>query len=138
MSLDPTAQEISELWMEAEQHCPPATSIDRLETIHSMPSALGHGYFREIELYPGLELRIFNETYNHNLNLRLEENQHLVQFMVHLSGVIDGGQLLYQNATHSYVGGSGVQKAVTSFFPANQTQIGVDIHVQPQLLTQWL
>ncbi|XPM52408.1 MAG: hypothetical protein EDM05_028955 [Leptolyngbya sp. IPPAS B-1204] len=41
MSLDLTAQEVDDIWMEAEQHCPPATSIDRLETIrHCFPSRM--------------------------------------------------------------------------------------------------
>jgi AraC-like DNA-binding protein len=129
MSLDLTIQEINAIWTEAEQHCPPASSIDRLETIHSIPSLLGNGYRREMELYPGLELCIFHETY-HDLTFRGVENQHLVQFMIHLSGIIDSGQVLYQDATQSYIGGSGIQKAVTSFHPAH-LQIGVNIHLQP-------
>jgi AraC-like DNA-binding protein len=136
MSLDLTAQEVDEIWMEAEQQCPPVTSIDRLETICSVPSRLGSGYRCEMELYPGLELTIFNETLN-DLTFRGEENRHLVQFMVHLSGVIDTGHLLYQDANQSYIGSSGIQPAFTSFSPAAQPQIGVDIHLQPYLLSQF-
>jgi AraC-like DNA-binding protein len=136
MSLDLTAQEFNEIWMEAEQQCPPVTSIDRRETICSVPSRLGSGYRREMELYPGLELTIFNETLN-NLTFRGVENRHLVQFMVHLSGVIDTGHSLYQDANQSYIGGSGIQRAFTSFFPATQPQIGVDVHLQPHLLGQF-
>ncbi len=56
--------------------------------------------------------------------------------MVHLSGVIDSGRSLYQDATRSYIGGSGVQKAFTCFHPA-QPQVGVDIHMEPHLLRQF-
>lgn len=135
MSLDLTAQEVAAIWMEAEQHCPPATSIDRLETIRPVPSALGHGYYREMELWPGLELAIFHETYPEGLTYRGMEHPHLVQFMVHLSGVVDSGSFLYQDATHSYIGGSGIQQAVVNVH-SDQPEIGVNIHLQPQLFSQ--
>lgn len=67
MSLDLTVQDVDEIWMEAEQHCSPVTSIDRLETIRTVPSQLGCDYIREIELCPGLELAIFHETYAEDL-----------------------------------------------------------------------
>jgi len=137
MSFDLTAQDVDEIWMEAEQHCSPATSIDRLETIHTMPSQLGSGYIREIDLCPGLELAIFHETYAEDLTFRSVEHPHLVQFMVHLSGVVDSGDFLYQDATQSYIGGSGIQPAVTNFHRANQPEIGVNIHLQPHLLHQF-
>lgn len=79
MGLDLTAQEIEEIWVEAEQQCPPVTSIERLETIYSVPTLLGSGYRRQIDLYPGLELCIFNETYC-DLIAQVTENEHLVQF----------------------------------------------------------
>jgi AraC-like DNA-binding protein len=137
MSLDLTAQEVDAIWMEAEQHCSPVTSIDRLETMRTMPSQLGSGYYREIELCPGLELAIFNETYHKDLTFRGVEHQHLVQFMVHLSGVIDSGSFLYQDATQSYIGGSGIQPAVTNSHSANLPEVGVDIHLQPHLFRQF-
>ncbi len=54
MSLDLTTEEVDEIWMEAQQHRPPVTSIDRLETIYTVPPPLGSGHEREIELYPWL------------------------------------------------------------------------------------
>jgi AraC-like DNA-binding protein len=137
MSLDLTAQDVDAIWMEAEQQCPPATSIDRLETISTVPSRLGRGYVREMELCPGLELAIFHQTYAEDLTCRGFEHPHLVQFMVHLSGVVDSGDFLYQDATQSYIGGSGVQPAVTTFHQANQPEVGVNIHLQPHLLHQF-
>ncbi|NJR51917.1 MAG: hypothetical protein HC780_22410 [Leptolyngbyaceae cyanobacterium CSU_1_3] len=136
MSLDLTIEEMDDMFLEAEQQCPPATSIDRLETIYTMPPPLGSGYHRDMELHPGLELSIFNATY-HDVTVRVPENEHLVQFMVHLSGVIDSGDFLYQDANQSYIGGSGIQRAVAAFNPA-QLQVGVDIHMEPHLLSQFL
>jgi len=136
MSLDLTAQEVDEIWMEAEQLCPPATSIDRLETIRTIPSQLGYGYYRDMELCPGLELSIFHETYPKGFTCRGEEHPHLVQFMVHLSGVVDSGDFLYQDAAHSYIGGSGIQQAFVGVH-SDQPEVGVDIHVQPHLFRQF-
>lgn len=67
MSLDLTIRDVDELWMEARQHCPSATLIDHLETIRTVPSQLGSGYSREMELCPGLELAIFHTTYAEDL-----------------------------------------------------------------------
>jgi AraC-like DNA-binding protein len=136
MSLDLTAQEVDEIWLEAEQHCPPVTSIDRLETIRAVPSQLGNGYYRDIELCPGLELSIFHETYPRGFTYRGVEHPHLVQFMVHLSGVVDSGDFLYQDAAHSYIGGSGIQRAVVNIH-SDQPEIGVNVHVQPHLFRQF-
>ncbi len=136
MSLDLSAQEVDEIWLEAEQQCPPVTSIDRLETICTMPSQLGSGYHREVKLYPGLELCIFNETYD-DLTVRALENQHLVQFKVHLSGVEDSGDYMLIDTAQSYIGGSGIQRSLTVFVPKFQPQIGVNIHMQQDLLRQF-
>ncbi|MBE7384260.1 MAG: helix-turn-helix transcriptional regulator [Leptolyngbya sp. SIO1E4] len=136
MSLDLTATEFDNIYAEAEHHCPPATSADDLETIYTMPSQLGCGYCREIELCSGLDLAIFHETYSDGFIYRGVENPHPVQFMVHLSGTVDSGSFLYQDSNYSYVGGSGIQPAVTNCYLANQPLTGVDIHLQPHLLRQ--
>jgi len=136
MSLDLTAQQVDEILTEAEQQCPPATSIDGLETIHTVPLQLGSGCGREIELYPGLRLWIFHETYN-DLTFRGLENQHLVQFRVQLSGVEDSGDHVLIDAKRSYIGGSGIQRRLTVFTPRSQPNVGVEIHMQPQLLKQF-
>jgi hypothetical protein len=101
-----------------------------------MPSQLGNGHNRDMELCPGLELSIFNETYHEDFTYRGREHAHPVQFMVHLSGVIDSSSFLYQDATQSYIGGSGIQPTVTNFHPANQPEVGVNIHLEPHLFSQ--
>lgn len=136
MGLNLTTQEVAAIWLAAEQQCQPATSIDRLENIHTMPAELGHGYHRDMELCPGLELSIFHETYREDFTYQGKEHPHLVQFMVHLSGVVDSGSFLYQDATQGYIGGSGIQPAVTNFHPAHQPEVGVNIHLEPQVFSQ--
>jgi len=136
MSLDLTDHELDEIWTEAGQHYPPATSIDRVETIYSASSSLGSIYSREIELCPGLELCIQHSTYHEDLTVKGSENEHLVQFAVLLSGVADAGSHVLINAEQSYIGGSGIQPRHQCFYPQAQPLIGVDIHMQPQLLSQ--
>ena len=137
MSLDLTVQEFDAIWIEAEQYCVPATSIDHVETIRTMPSRLGTGYIRDMELCPGLELSIFNQTYHEDLTFRGVENSHPVQFMVHLSGVVDSGDFLYQDASQGYIGGSGIQQIVVDSHRAHHPEIGVNIHLQPHLFMQF-
>jgi AraC-like DNA-binding protein len=136
MSLNLTAQEENEIWKEAEQQCPPVVSIDRLETIYSVPALLGSGYLRKIALSPDLDLCIYNETYN-DLTIWEPEHQHLVQFMVSLSGVINNtSHSILTNSEQSYVGGSGIQRSSQVSMFQSQTQIGVNIHMKPHLLRQ--
>jgi hypothetical protein len=105
MSLELTAQEVATIWAEAEQHCPPATSIDRLETIYTVPSQLGCGYHRYLELLPGLELCIINRNFC-EWTQRVSENEHLVQFAAYLSGSFDSGDFVRVDGEQSYVGRS--------------------------------
>jgi len=136
MSLTLTTQEVDAIWQEAEQHSPPATSIDRLETICPVPSQLGSGYVRAIELCPGLDLGIFNQTYR-GLTTQFPENQHPVQFIVSLSGHIANSHVKSITPGRGYVGGSGIQCRNQVTMPEAQTQVGVDIEVEPHLFSQF-
>ncbi|MEM9092601.1 MAG: AraC family transcriptional regulator [Cyanobacteria bacterium P01_F01_bin.53] len=137
MSLDLTIQEVDEIYAEAEQHYPPATSVDHVEIIYPEPSKLGSGYHREMELCSGLELRIMNVML-HDLTLRVPENNHLVQFTVLLSGVCDCGDHLQLDALQSYVGGSGIQPQHSSKVSQSDRRVGVDIEMPPALFQQFL
>ena len=136
MSLDLTWQEACALWAEAAQQSPPVTSIDRLETLYPLPPQVGSGHHRVIQLQPGVELLIFNCTFR-DVTIRMPENQHPVQFAVHLSGIVDGVGCPRLDPNWGYIGSSGVQRPWTSFFPELQRQVGVNIHMQPQLLAQF-
>ncbi|MEM1255628.1 MAG: AraC family transcriptional regulator [Cyanobacteria bacterium P01_H01_bin.21] len=137
MSLDLTAQAVDDICAEAERSGAVTMSTDGLETICTIPSPLGYGYRREIELCSGLELAIFHETYFDDLIYREIENHHPVQFMVSLSGTINTTGFLHQDATQSYVGGSGVQREFKASLFSKQLYAGVDIHIQPQLFNQF-
>jgi AraC-like DNA-binding protein len=89
-----------------------------------------------MELCPGLELAIFHKTYPRGFTYRGVEQPHLVQFVVYLSGVVDSRDFLYIDAAHSYIGGSGIQRAVVDVY-SDQPEIGVNIHVQPHLFKQF-
>lgn len=138
MTLDLTWQDATALWQDAVQRqAAPIISIDGLETVYTLPPQIGNGYHRVIRLQPGIELDIFDCTY-HDVALQISENQHPVQFMVHLSGILDSGDRLYQDANWSYVGGSGVQRSLTSFFSESERHIGLNINLQPHLFAQFL
>lgn len=135
MSLNLTPQLEAEIWEEADRHYPPVTSIDRLETIYTLPPLLGCGHQRVLELVPGLELCFFNDHYREDTTFHIDENDHLVQFRLLLSGMEDSKDVLI-NREQSYIGGSGKQPHLTNRIPQAQPQIGVDIHLQPELVRQ--
>ena len=140
MSLDLTTHDVDEIWAEAEQHCPPVPSSDRIETIYTEPAKLGSGYRREIQLCQGLELCILDRV-QHDLTKQVPENEHLVQFAAYLSGIFDSGDYLsgdylHLNAKQSYIGGSGIQPPHFVHTPRSHRQIGVNIHMTPALFHQ--
>jgi AraC-like DNA-binding protein len=133
MSLELTAQAEAELWEETEQQYPLVTSLDGVETIYTVPPLMGRGTERRSELYPGLELSIYNQTL-HDVRIEVLEHPHPVQFMVHLSGISDSGDLPWIDPAQSYVGGSGIQQGYFVFVPQSQPQIGITINMEPDLL----
>jgi uncharacterized damage-inducible protein DinB len=64
MGLNLTWQAEAEIFAEAEEYCPPVVSSDRLETVYTMPSLLGQGRSREMELALGFTLSIFHQTHH--------------------------------------------------------------------------
>ena len=66
------------------------------------------------------------------------ENEHPVQFVACLSGVVDSGDFVLINSAQGYVGGSGIQPGHYVFTPRAQQLVGVD--AQPTFLgfQQWL
>ncbi|MEM1242552.1 MAG: AraC family transcriptional regulator [Cyanobacteria bacterium P01_H01_bin.26] len=137
MALELSQSANDALWTENRQQVKPLTSADGLETICKVSPQLGKGYEREVFLQPGVELCIFDRTYQ-DVAIDIPENQHPVQFMVYLSGVANSGDFIYQDANWGYVGGSGIQRPVQTVFPGGQHQVGVMVHVQPHLLAQFL
>jgi hypothetical protein len=133
MTLELTAQVEAELWQETEEQYPPVTSLDRVETVYTVPPLMGCGTERRSELYPDLELCIYNQTL-YDVRRQVLEEPHPVQFMVHLSGVSDSGDLPWIDAQRCYVGGSGIQQGYFVFVPQSQPQIGLTIHMEPNLL----
>ena len=141
MSINLTTREVDEIWAEAEQHYPPTVSSDRVETIYTEPPTLGSGYEREIELCAGLDLCITDRV-PHDLTERVPENEHLVQFIAYLSGVVDSGDYLSGDylridSNQSYIGSSGIQPPHFVHISRSHHQVGVDIHITPALFHQF-
>ncbi|MEM9219566.1 MAG: hypothetical protein AAGD25_35205 [Cyanobacteria bacterium P01_F01_bin.150] len=112
--LNLTAQEKYDIWAEALSDRPPIYAPDGSEMHFTLPTPLGVGNHRAIEVAPGMVLNVFEATYR-DLCLRVPENEHPVQFEILLSGAIDSGDFLYQDPRQGYVGGSGIQQSFKSF-----------------------
>ena len=136
MSLELTLQDEFELWTAAKQLRPPIVSDDELEETCWMPPSLGKGYERYIDIRPGIELKVCDFMFCQDTILSTPENQHPVQSTVYLSGIADSNNAICVNADRGYLGGSGTQQSVECRFFAGQRQLGVEIHIEPQLLPQ--
>ena len=117
MGIDLSWQEANALWAEAAHQSPPTTSIDGLEIIQPLPTQVGSGYNRIIELQLEMELHIFSDTF-HDCTLRMPKNQHPLQFTVYLSDAVEGANSPNMNKDFGLVSGSGMQRSWSVFSPA--------------------
>ncbi|MEO0375946.1 MAG: AraC family transcriptional regulator [Cyanobacteria bacterium P01_A01_bin.17] len=66
----------------------------------------------------------------------MSENQHPIQFVVYLSGFVEGLNSPSMNTSLGLVSGSGIQRPWTAFFSGMQPQVAVNIQIQPHALAQ--
>lgn len=67
--------------------------LDEFELLYEVPSCIGQGYTRQLELHPGVELEIWNYEYHDNLTIKAPVHDYLVQFFLLSSGFIHHNQV---------------------------------------------
>jgi len=123
MTIALTMQENLELWAEAEMNSLSNPEPD--ESICQFPRQRGTGYRREIEVYPDLWLTIMDVKYrDDDILLKFPESNHPLQFGI---SVLDT-----ENTT--FISGAGVQRAWTMKTEKFERDVGINIHMPPELL----
>jgi len=67
--------------------------LDEFELLYEVPSCIGQGYTRQLELHPGVELEIWNYEYHDDLTIKAPVHDHWVQFLLLSSGFIHHNQV---------------------------------------------
>ncbi|MDZ8136593.1 MAG: AraC family transcriptional regulator [Nostoc sp. DedQUE04] len=133
MTITLTQKENRELWAEANYNSSQQAEAEPFEILSELPTRLGKGYVRHIEVHPHLWLSILDYEYHNDFLYKIPEWDHPLQFCILLSGrIVDeyGGQL---GEGYTCISGSGVQRQIT--LELSKTRyVGVDIHLSADLL----
>lgn len=133
-----TDSEWEQLWQSQPQSALANLALDDFETLDCVPSCLGQGYSRSMELCPGLWLELLDQTFYQTWQLRAPAHDHMVQYLIYLSGYVTHADVHPTLDGHrSYFSGSGISPAVTVQYPRSQRLLGIDIHLLPEVFTEF-
>lgn len=133
MTIVLTAREDEELWDEAAQNSLQTSSIESFEAYSEMPSFLGKGYNKYVELHPELWLTISDHEFRDDYILNFPTSDHPLQFSVLLSGIIknDCGCI---GEGSTVISGGGIQRGMKAKCFQSLRMVGIDIEMSPDLL----
>lgn len=134
MTIILTAQENKDLWSEAAQQAPPQRDLAGV-TIYPMPKQLGTGHELAIELYPNCWLDIYHWERHEDVQIKLPESDHPVQFGVLLSGIMPDSQDGGWGNGCTLISGSGMQRQMSSTSFSGQLYLGINLEMSAEWLT---
>ncbi|MEH2253955.1 AraC family transcriptional regulator [Nostoc sp.] len=102
----------------------PQNPSEPFESYYQVPRQLGKGYGRSIEVYPQLQLSIWDCENHDDILEKGPESNHPLQFDIELLG---------SNADNTMISGAGVQRSWIGITPKSRS-VGVSIHMPPELL----
>ncbi len=139
MTLTLSQADWNELRHQTPQQRYPNLILDDFEMLLGVPECLGRGYSRSMELLPGVWLSWSDWELHQDWLLKVPVHDHLVQFLVVLSGAIHCDQVYPTfGEQRSYLTGSGISPAHTAQYERSQRLVWVDIHLLPNVLEEFL
>ncbi|MDV2998173.1 MAG: HTH-type transcriptional activator RhaR [Chroococcidiopsis sp. SAG 2025] len=134
MTISLTSREEEELWDEAAQNSLQPASIEPFELYVEMPSFLGSGYDRYIELHPQLELTIIDHEYRDDYVENRPASNHPLQFSVFLLGIIQDDERGWISERNTVISGGGIQREMKVKHFSSPRMVGINIEMSPDLL----
>jgi AraC-like DNA-binding protein len=127
--------EAQELWDKAEYTS--SQSLEKYETILPMPTYLGHGYQKEIKVFPNLSLTIGNYRYHDELHIQKPGGEHPLHFDILLSGKIKSDYGTLGNG-YTLISGGGIQARKIDKIDKFDQFLSVHIYMeQPSMLANF-
>ncbi|MEG3846910.1 AraC family transcriptional regulator [Microcoleus sp. herbarium19] len=135
MTFTLTRSDWNELWDSTNRSPNPQTAIDSFETVCQMPSCLGSGYSRDLQLASGIWLNLSDCTCQQDWTLKVPDHDHLIQIYVVLSGTIDTeGVHPTLGKNRAYFSGSGISPSYGQQHYSGQRLMTVNVELEPALL----
>ncbi|PSN12078.1 AraC family transcriptional regulator [filamentous cyanobacterium CCT1] len=115
------------------------SSEDDYEASRWLPMSLGRGRTRCLELSPGVWLDLIDKEFAQPWALRVPEHDHLVQFTIMLSGVVDYDEV-YPTLGEGvgYLSGSGLSHGYVARYGRSRHIRGINIHLRPDVVESFL
>lgn len=115
------------------------SSVDDYEASRWLPARLGCGRTRCLELSSGVWLDLIDKEFAQPWALQVPVHDHLVQFTIMLSGVVD-----YDNVYPTlgegvgYLSGSGLSPGYVAQYGRSRHIRGINIHLRPDVVESFL
>jgi AraC-like DNA-binding protein len=112
---------------------------DDYEASRWLPASLGRGRTRCLELSPGVWLDLIDKEFTQSWALRVPVHDHLVQFTLLLSGVVDYDAVYPTlGAGVGYLSGSGLSPGYVAHYGRSHHIRGINIHLRPDVVESFL
>jgi AraC family transcriptional regulator, transcriptional activator of the genes for pyochelin and ferripyochelin receptors len=137
MTITISNQDYSELFQEANATQKQQDQSEVADVTWKYPTLLGQGFYREIELQPGLELAIEDYQLHKDLIRKGEEYQHPIQYGFLLSGNFQ----VREDDVHSgqnWFCGCGLQPSWICQQSAQSRMLQVNVHIAPELCQSFI
>jgi AraC-like DNA-binding protein len=113
--------------------------LDDFEVLVGFPEQLGRGYYRSMELSPGVWLSLSDFELHDSWIIKVPAHDHPVQCLILLSGLLHGEDVYPTfGGERSYFSGSGVSPSYAMQYERSQRFIEVNIHFLPEVLEKFL
>lgn len=140
MTLLLSEADYDELCQSSSASAPCATGAgDDYEASRWLPMSLGRGRTRCLELSSGVWLDLIDKDFSQPWALQVPVHDHLVQFTIMLSGVVDyDGVYPTLGEGVSYLSGSGLSPGYVAQYGRSRHIRGINIHLRPDVVESFL
>ncbi|MGG6298304.1 helix-turn-helix transcriptional regulator [Leptolyngbya sp. AN02str] len=109
------------------------------ETSRWLPSVLGKGCTRSVEVSPGVWLDVIDKEFAQPWALKVPVHEHLVQITIMVSGVVDYDETYPTlGAGRAYFSGSGLSSGYVARYGRSHQLKGINIHIDPDVIAPFL
>ncbi|NJR48419.1 MAG: helix-turn-helix transcriptional regulator [Leptolyngbyaceae cyanobacterium CSU_1_3] len=127
-----------ELYEQAPITCPDNLIVDEFEALTGVPTRLGQGYSRGMELSPGVWLNFNDVEYHQDFINKTPTHNHPIQIGIFLSGSFYCDIHTTFDETHSYFSGSGISPGYVESYRSGQRFTCVNVEILSDVLDSLL
>jgi AraC-like DNA-binding protein len=126
------------LYEQAPITCPDNLIVDEFEALTGVPTRLGQGYSRGMELSPGVWLNFTDVEYHQDFINKTLAHDHPIQIGIFLLGSFYCDIHTTFDETHSYFSGSGISPGYVESYRSGQRLTCINVEIEPGVVNSFL